>query len=234
MENTLFGSLLYLYKGLPQKDCLLYSGFGRFCGLSKPNLRYFQELCHKTLLEASANGELTESSALTITPKTQASAAFAVSSKLLDEVERAGVSGKSLHSMVMRLGSIFESAQRRPSQSEPEINHFSINDSQRVALDNNVLSLIKDGLMWSVLYETSDTKNKSDYDIMQNDYVPNPMFAPYFGISYRKKRKLSLTASEVNTLYVGSGEQFKALLKEYVDKWEESTDAEVGINYKLF
>jgi len=134
----------------------------------------------------------------------------------------------------MRLGSIFESAQRRPSQSEPEINHFSINDSQRVALDSEVVSLIKDGLMWSVLYETSDTKNKSDYDIMQNDYVPNPIFAPYFGISYRKKRKLSLSASEVNTLYIGSGEQFKALLKDYVDKWEEPTETEVGINYKLF
>ena len=234
VENTLFGSLLYLYKGLPQKDCLLYAGFGRFCGLSKPNLRYFQELCHKTLLEANANGEMSDSSTLVISPRTQALAAFAVSSKLLDEVERAGTNGKKLHSMIMRLGSIFESAQRRPSQSEPEINHFSINDSQRVALDGEVVSLIKDGLMWSVLYETSDTKNKSDYDIMQNDYVPNPIFAPYFGISYRKKRKLSLSASEVNTLYIGSGEQFKALLKDYVDKWEEPAETDVGINYKLF
>lgn len=234
VENTLFGSLLYLYKGLPQKDCLLYAGFGRFCGLSKPNLRYFQELCHKTLLEANANGEMSGSDKLVVTSKTQASAAFSVSSKLLDEVERAGANGKKLHSMVMRLGSIFESAQRRASQSEPEINHFSINDSQRVALDSEVVSLIKDGLMWSVLYETSDTKNKSNYDIMQNDYVPNPIFAPYFGISYRKKRKLSFSANEVNTLYVGSGEQFKALLKDYVDRWEEPADTDVGINYKLF
>jgi hypothetical protein len=234
VENTLFGSLLFLYKGLPQKDCLLYAGFGRFCGLSNPNLRYFQELCHKALLEASANGEISDSTDLVVSPKTQASAAFSVSTKLLDEVERAGTNGKKLHSMIMRLGAIFESSQRRPGQSEPEVNHFSINDSQRVALDPNVESLIKDGLMWSVLYETSDTKNKSDYDIMQNDYVPNPIFAPYFGISYRKKRKLSLSASEVNTLYVGSGEQFKALLKSYVDKWEDPADTDAGMNLKLF
>ncbi|KOY01762.1 ORC-CDC6 family AAA ATPase [Pseudomonas nunensis] len=234
VENTLFGALLFLYKGLPQKDCLLYAGFGRFCGLSKPNLRYFQELCHKALLEASANGEISESTELAVSTRTQASAAFSVSTKLLDEVERAGTNGKKLHSMIMRLGAIFESSQRRPGQSEPEVNHFSINDSQRVSLDPDVELLIKDGLMWSVLYETSDTKNKSDYDIMQNDYVPNPIFAPYFGISYRKKRKLSLSASEVNTLYAGSGEQFKALLKDYIDKWEDPAETDAGMNFKLF
>lgn len=234
VENTLFGSLLYLYKGLPQKDCLLYAGFGRFCGLSKPNLRYFQELCHKTLLEGSANGEISDSSELVVSTKTQASAAFSVSTKLIDEVERAGTNGKKLHSMIMRLGAIFESSQRRPGQSEPEVNHFSIDDSQRVALDADVELLIKEGLMWSVLYETADTKNKSDYDIMQNDYIPNPIFAPYFGISYRKKRKLSLSASEVNTLYVGSGTQFKALLKDYIDKWEDPGVNDVGMNLKLF
>ncbi|MEW4951540.1 ORC-CDC6 family AAA ATPase [Pseudomonas asiatica] len=233
VENTLFGSLLYLYKGLPQKDCLLYAGFKRFCGLSSPNLRYFQELCHKALLEENSVVENLGRDCLEVSPGTQASAAFSVSSQLLAEVERAGTNGKKLHSMIMRLGAIFESSQRRPGQSEPEVNHFSINDNQKIALSDEVATLINDGLMWSVLYVSADTKNKSDYDIMQSDYMPNPIFAPYFGISYRKKRKLSFSADEVNTLYVGSGEQFKLMLKNYVDRWEEASEDNVGANYRL-
>ncbi len=111
-------------------------------------------------------------------------------------------------------------AHRRTSQSEPEINHFSIDETDRVALSDEAKALLTQAKIWSVIYEEQDTKNKSNYDLAQTDMVPNPIFSPYFGISYRKKRKLTLSAAQVNTLLVGSGAQFEQVLKEFAAKWD--------------
>lgn len=132
-----------------------------------------------------------------------------------------------------RLGRIFEVAHRRTSQSEPEINHFSIDDSDKIALSDEAKLLLIQAKIWSVLYEQQDTKNKSNYDLAQTDIVPNPIFAPYFGISYRKKRKLTLSAAQVNAILVGSGEQFEQVIKEFAAKWDVSEDA-VGTTRGLF
>ncbi|MBC3862427.1 hypothetical protein H8K32_09985 [Undibacterium jejuense] len=232
VENTLHGSILYLYKGLPNRENLLYSGFGRYCGMTRPNLRYFQELCHQAFLES----ELRKDSLvpMVVSPEIQAFAAKQVSTKLLNEVERAGANGKNLHKLIMRLGHLFEAAQRRPSQGESEVNHFSIDDAGSIGLKNEVSLLLKDALMWSVLYRTDDTKNKVDYDIVQNDYVPNPIYAPYFGISYRKKRKLALTAVEINTIFLGTGMEYQNLLRSYTEKWEINSENDSRKNYDLF
>ncbi|CAE6755015.1 hypothetical protein R70006_03216 [Paraburkholderia domus] len=52
VENNLYGCLFHLHAGLPRRANILYAGFDRFCRLSTPNLRFFQELCHVTLLLA--------------------------------------------------------------------------------------------------------------------------------------------------------------------------------------
>lgn len=235
VQNTLYATLFYLYQGLPNTGNLLYSGFKRYCGMSQPNLRYFQELCHQAFLEANLDRDNKEcADPMVVPPKTQAFAALQVSTKLVNEVERAGANGKSLHNLIMRLGHLFEAAQRRPAQGEPEVNHFSIDEADSVALKDDVHKLLKEALMWSILYRTDDTKNKSDYDIVQNDYVPNPIYAPYFGISYRKKRKLALKAEQINTIFLGTGTQYQDLLKNYTNKWMSSKDNILGTNYDMF
>lgn len=235
IENNLYGALFYLYIGLPRRPNLLYSGFDRFCSLSSPNLRFFQELVHGALLLAFERSSIDDiaSSDLRVSEEHQAEAAKQVSETLLLEIEHLGLHGGLLLQAMRRLGRIFEVAHRRTSQSEPEINHFSIDDSDKIALSDEAKLLLIQAKIWSVLYEQQDTKNKSNYDLAQTDIVPNPIFAPYFGISYRKKRKLTLSAAQVNAILVGSGEQFEQVIKEFAAKWDVSEVA-VGTTRGLF
>lgn len=227
IENNLYGCLFYLYIGLPRRANLLYAGFDRFCALASPNLRFFQELCRAAYqLARNQRNVEGETSLKGISPADQAIAAEEVSEIFLLEIERLGLRGTQLLEIMRRLGSLFEAAHRRPSQSEVEINHFSIDESDRIALSEETRNLITQAKIWSVFYEEQDTKNKSNYDLAQTDIIPNPIFSPYFGISYRKKKKITLSAAQVNTIMTGDGSQFDAILREYSERWRsgENTD----------
>ena len=70
-----------------------------------------------------------------------------------------------------------------------------------------------------MLYEETDTKNKSDYDIAQTDLILNPIYAPHFSISYRKRRKVTLSASHTDVLLSKSAQHYEAVLKEARQLW---------------
>jgi hypothetical protein len=215
VDNNLYGCLFHLYAGLPQRENLLYAGFERFCQLARPSLRYFQELCHVTLLLAFQRSERDDIEP--VSHAHQAQAARQVSDAMFEDVPQLGLHGEKLREMVRRLGALFEAFNRRPGQSEPEINHFSIDQADKVALSEAAQQILKEARTWSVLYEEPDTKNKSDYDIAQSDWVLNRIYAPHFGISYRKRRKITLKATQVNTILCQSSQLFEALLKELVE-----------------
>jgi hypothetical protein len=215
VDNNLYGCLFHLYAGLPQRENLLYAGFDRFCQLARPSLRYFQELCHVALLLEFENSDRNDIEPVSY--KHQAQAARQVSDAMFEDVPQLGLHGERLREMVRRLGAIFEALNRRPSQSEPEVNHFSIDHADKEGLSEDALLVLKEARTWSVLYEEPDTKNKRDYDVAQSDWVLNRIFAPRFGVSYRKRRKLTLKATQVNTILSQSSLAFESLLKELVE-----------------
>lgn len=222
IDNNLHGCLFYLYIGLPRRPNLLYSGFDRFCALASPNLRFFQQLCHASF--SLAQDEDQAKPVLMVPPEIQAEAAEQNGETSWLEIARLGLQGTQLLEVMRRLGMLFAAAHRRASQSEVEINHFSIDESDRVGLTPETKALIHEATVWSVFYEEQHTKNKSEFDLAQTDIVPNPIFSPYFRISYRKKKKLTLTSAQVNILMVGSGEQFNLVLREYAERWRVTDD----------
>jgi hypothetical protein len=235
IDNNLHGCLFYLYIGLPRRPNLLYGGFERFCELASPNLRFFQQLCQAAYSLAEDQAEAAGASFdLEVPVDVQAMAAEQVGELSLHEIERLGLQGTQLLDIMKRLGRLFAAAHRRPSQSEVEINHFSIDQSDRVDLSPATRELIRQAKIWSVFYEEGDTKNKSNYDIAQNDIIPNPIFSPYFRISYRKKKKITLTAAQVNVIMTGSGDQFEAVLREYAERWRVGDDEDVPVTRGLF
>ncbi|MBK5050441.1 hypothetical protein IQ289_18770 [Burkholderia sp. R-70006] len=130
------------------------------------------------------------------------------------------------------MGQIFEAFNRRRSQSETEINHFSIDEADRVHLSSASTQILKEAKIWSVLYEEKETKSKSDYDVSQADWILNQIYCPHFNISYRKRKKVTLKAGQVNVILSGSYEQFEIILKSLVDVNE--LDPDVGSTAELF
>jgi len=215
IHNNVFGCLLLIYEPLG-RYCPIYSGFDAFCLMSKTNLRHFLELCYKSV----ANEILTShKKAYKISIKSQAEAATQASSTFLREVKNFGNDGNKLHTFVLRIGTYFSYAQKKPTQSEPEQNHFTIKGNWTASLINFISEAVK----WSVLYENRITKQKGGENKMEVEdfeYILNPIYAPYFHISYRKKRSVQFSIEELNTIVFGNYADFESFMKSHSKNWK--------------
>jgi hypothetical protein len=223
VDNNLYGCLFHLYAGLPRRPNILYSGFSRFCKIASPNLRFFQELCHSTLLQAYQRLSAEEvADSLRVDQHIQAQAAQQVSDAMFEDIVQLGPHGDRLFDFARRLGRLFEGYNRRRSQSEPEINHFSINTADSAQLPEPAQTILREAKIWSVLWESVDTKNKAEYDASQYELVLNAIYAPHFKISYRKRRKITLTAAQLDLILTQSDGQFESLLKQLVESQDDA------------
>ena len=98
-------------------------------------------------------------------------------------------------------------------------------------LDSVDLDFIREAIKWSVLFEEEETKQKDALAQASMEYVLNPIYAPYFRITYRKRRRIELTTEDFITLSRGNYDDFRQLLKRYTDKWNVHLD---DVNESLF
>lgn len=211
-HHILVGTLLLMYLPLRQKPCPIYAGFDAFVQLSGISVRHFLELCHLSIGDGAPRSGLAE---FTVPVKAQAEAAVRASRKFRGEVSSFGDQGNRMLAMVNLLGKLFRLSQGRYSQSEAERTHFSIVGEELTAPADQVL---KEALKWSVLLEVAETKVKGNrYET--SDYILNPIYAPFFGLSYNKGRKLEMPAAEAETMLVGRLDDFTKLLRQYETKW---------------
>jgi hypothetical protein len=226
VHNNFVGCLLHLYEP-HSRTCPFYAGFRTFCHLARGNIRHLLELCHKSIARVELLGT---SESPNVPPLEQSEAARQASTDFLKEVRSFGKIGNQLHTFVLRLGSVLSLAHSRPTQSEPEPSHFSIR--QRVLhLDSQDQEFIREAVKWSVLFEEEETKQKDQITQASFEYVLNPIYAPYFRITYRKRRRLEFTAEEFVTLTRGTYDDVRALLKRLTEQW--SVDME-EVNDTLF
>jgi hypothetical protein len=230
VHNNIIGCLLLIYEPLG-RFCPFYSGFEAFCLMSRTNIRHFLELCNKSINNETLSRNT--KSIPSISSKSQAEAAKHSSTSFLKEVKSFGVNGNSLHSFVLRTGTYFKWAHKRLSQSEPEQNHFSIQGN----VSNEIQVFIEDAIKWSVLYESKITKQKGGASKLESEdfeYILNPIYAPYFHISYRKKRRVKFSEEDLKTIVHGDFEQFEAFLKSTLKAWNlVSKDDDLNLFSKL-
>ncbi|WP_193250656.1 ORC-CDC6 family AAA ATPase [Vibrio navarrensis] len=227
ISNNLYGVILHIYNALPQRQCPLYVGFNMFILLSKGNLRHFLELCYQTFIRAEARNYSVSSGPISV--EIQGKATKATSTAQLEKIEELGSNGIHLKRMAKRLGTLFTLSQKRKSQSESEVNHFTIALSDVSSLDDDSKRLLNEATVWSVLFQAKGTKAKSQNNIEMVDYILHPVFSCHFGISPRKKRKLSFDAKQIQTICYGSEDEFNELRNKFTKQWElEASTIEEG------
>lgn len=210
-HNNFLGCYLRIAKSF-KANSSFYSGFEVYVALSGGNVRHFLELCKTAFnfseLDKTKNG-------IVISRSIQHLAARSTSEELFSEIQRFTPLGFQLNNLVKGLGKIFQLCQDRFSQSEPEVTHFSIR-GDHANLDSEDLKFIQEAEKWSVLLPTENTKSKSP-NFTPFDYVLNPIYAPFFFISYRKGRKIELDVSDFKNLYmngtIGIGSALKKRLR---------------------
>lgn len=223
IHNNLFGSLLELYR--PYRTyCPLYSGFDTFYSMSNKNLRHFLILCYKVLEMTELEDESNETFSIEI----QARASYEAADQLIREIKTFGEYGEQLRSFVLRLGNIFRTLQSAPSMSEPEQNQFTINSGDR-ALNAEEMLFISEAQKYAILIEVLETKTKSIVSTDITDFLLNPIYSPYFMISYRRKRKIDFSVENFHTLAMGTEDDYSDLATNLFKKSEQQVNLQLGL-----
>ncbi len=209
ISNNLFGCVnsIYLNSGQPS---ILFSGFTSLTLISKGNIRYLLELIHR-ILKISNEFEygICLEDLPSVSALSQAKAVKEASDMILGRVSGSGSYGPQLLSLVQCLGSIFREKHRSLSQSEPEVNHFTISGG---TISEQLQIYLSEAEKWSILFVSSETKMKAS-GVISCDYVLNPIYSPSFQISFRKKRSLQLSSSELLTMLEGDQRDKDSLVR---------------------
>lgn len=218
VHNNLFGAILELYRPYG-RECPLYSGFDSLCTMASNNLRNFLILCYKTLEVA----ELRDETQAIYSVEIQSRAAYDAAEQLIKEIKTFGPFGEQLKVFVLRLGSVFRALQASPAMSEPEQNQITINSGTR-AKTQEESQFIGELQKYAILVEQLETKTKGGVGQDIVDYQLNPIYAPYFQISYRRKRKIPLSVEQFHILAMGNESEFRELARTLA---RDLPDAEV-------
>lgn len=222
IHNNLVGGLLEAYRPYGY-ICPIYSGYDTFFTMANMNLRHFLILCYKALEIA----DLSDETVGRISLETQARAAYEAADKLIREIKTFGPQGERLRMFVLRLGNVFRTLQSAPSMSEPEQNQFTINSGERT-LDDEETFFISELKKYGIIAERLETKTKGVVGSDIVDYQLNPIYSPYFQISYRRKRKIALSVDQFHVLALGTEDDYKSLSSRILkDQGGESSQPEL-------
>ena len=199
-----------------------YYGFDTYVALSSGIIRFFLELCEQTFNMAIQNG-YSWIEQIRIAPELQTRAANYVSRRQIMEIEAYANCGKQMMVFTLSLGELFKELHRNSNLTlgEPEPNHFSVN---YLAINKNVVDYLNNAIRCSILQELPETKGKEVIHTNAVDYHFNKIYAPYFEISYFKKRKLDLSNEFIEALMSEDEVIAKEAVKKYLkDYWKNKT-----------
>lgn len=220
IHHFLVGTLLLLYLPYRQRPCPLYAGFDAFVKLSQTNIRHFLELCHLSIGTFEPKIDFAK---FVVPIPSQAEAAFRASRNFKEEVSGCGDMGNRLLTIVNFLGKLFRLSQGRASQSEPERTHFTIINGE---IGPHAMKVIDEAIKWSVFFKVPESKVKGvRYE--SSEYVLNPIYAPFFGISYNKGRKLEIPYDQADTMLTGQVDDFTTLLRHYEKQWASDSSEQL-------
>ncbi len=206
IQNNLFGCVNSIYIDA-QKDSILFSGFTAITLIAHGNIRHLLELIHRIFISYKSDDDGT----LPIVPPiVQAKSIKDASASILSTVSGHGTHGARLYALALCLGSIFRELHRNERQSESEINHFTIASGE---INTQLEKYLSEAEKWSVLFLSPETKMKSKGAI-DSDYILNPIFSPFFQVSFRKKRSIQLTAANLIQMLEGDQSTRDRLVRE--------------------
>jgi MinD-like ATPase involved in chromosome partitioning or flagellar assembly len=182
-----------------------YAGFDQIVGIAGNNTRVALDLCYAIIENWLANGE----QALPIAFEIQNAAIHNQSETYFRALRERHNGQEDYYRFVQRLGKLFKIIHKGPRQGEPEINHFIIDGE----LDEVSEVLLNQCRKESVLRWLQGNKQKGKADHQKDAWQLHPRYTPYFDISWRRKKMLTLSSSEIFALFKGDEKQWRLVVK---------------------
>lgn len=228
VQTYLLTAMLNLNARYSYIDIPIYSGFDRFCLMSMFNIRHFFDLCYNSFLLMDSQLLIESVDDFPAVPvEAMHQGAINSSISIIKEIPTYAPLGLTLSGLVNRLGDIFQIWQKGSVQSEPEKTHFYIlNDFGD--LPEKIKEIIDQAKCWRVLVEYPATKDKNSNSSSGYEYQLNPVYAPYFNISFRKIRRLEFTPDRFLDLCYANSGHYEYIRSEYIKQSKSSTRSSVN------
>jgi hypothetical protein len=206
-----------------------YAGFSTIAQLAGANIRYFVELVDQILLRHVQNGGNLN---ISIPFKTQTEAAQYVGKKNLSELEGLSVHGAQLTKLLLGLGRIFQILATEELGRRPEVTQFELGESDGMNSEDEekAKKLLESGVMHLALVRFPGNKLSDETDTRGYDYMVHPIFSAFFVFSFRKKRKLRISASQL----LGLVNRPRITIREILAASEEEADPALPEQLSLF
>ena len=191
-----------------------YSGWDVFTQMAASNIRYLLELVDQSILLHIREGH---SLAEPLSFKDQTLAAQAVGKKNLLELEGLSVFGGQLTKLLLGLGRVFGQMAADPVGHAPEVNQFHLATGKHIteastSSEQQALRLLESAVMHLALLRWPGNKLGAETATKDYDYMMHPIFSAFFVFSYRKKRKMVLTDSDLLGFIANSPQTIRDVL----------------------
>lgn len=192
-NNHGFASLFWLSwgrRGVRRRK--YYCGLSTILKIACGNIRFFLELIGDSVREAKP-ADLSQP--IVLLPGQQTDAARAVATRQLEQLDSLGRHGGELKRLVLGIGKVFFELTRRPKGRTPEPTSFVLSGAAQEV--SRIRRRLREGIANLVFVSNPRTKATSDVEIRDEEYSLHPILAPFFEISYRKKRRITLRVAHL-------------------------------------
>ncbi|MCY2928790.1 MAG: hypothetical protein NTV86_04720 [Planctomycetota bacterium] len=206
-----------------------FCGWQVFTQLASGNLRFFFNLVYQCiLLHVRAQQELS----VPISYKTQTEGAQAVGRKYLAELEGLTVHGAHLTKLLLGLGRVFGLMAADPLGHAPEVNQFHLadEDGPLLSASGDLPELLRAAVMHLALIRFPGNKPASETDTREYDYMVHPIYSAFFVFSYRRKRKMVISGTDLMGLVL----QPKKAIRDILGSQNRSLDEPLPDQLRLF
>jgi len=187
-----------------------YCGFDTYVKLAANNIRFFMQLIYKTFYSHIDSGRLITEK---VSAEMQTDTAKKIGEKNLIQLESEYREGMRIVRLLLGLGRVFERLAKQPTLGTPELNQFQVSD---IESNLDAQELLRVAVLNLALIRSSGNK-LSGSEIKDSVYFIHPIFAPYFGFSHRRKRKMPIAADDIIGLADETKKYVNKLLKNHDD-----------------
>jgi len=208
-ENYKYDMLFKIRKGRGSVGIQkYYCGWNTYTKLAAGNIRYLMELVYRAYEKHLGSSDIVEEK---VNFKDQTLAAQDIGKKNLMELEGHWKSGAQLTKLLLGLGRIFQVLARDKGKHAPEVNQYSIENSESIS--NECRELLAAAVMNLALVRSSGNKLDSVTHTRDYIYMIHPIYSPFFVFSHRRKRKLILRQDDVLGLINNPKKTIQSVLK---------------------
>jgi hypothetical protein len=145
-------------------------------------------------------------------------------------LEGLSIHGANLTKLLLGLGRIFGVMAAKPEGHSPEVNQFYLNNGTDIEKEDEAEELLRSAVMHLALVRWPGNKLADDADTKEYDYMVHPIFTPFFVFSYRRKRKMRLSAGDL----VGLVEEHRNKIREILGRTERSDEEPLPEQLEFF